>query len=186
MHSPASFAFSSARFLLCATLFWTVLGPISAHAQLGTGNAPSAEALVEALPDTLPDRERTRARQSDPFGVTGVYERTAGEGPPRVDIRIMYGTMGQRQAENFIQRSGTDSTTTENGRTLYSGVVKMDSPQGIVLWRAGPFVVGVEAHGSKDQDLTAEGAEAALPKLRRLLVNHMSSEDLPEVESAED
>jgi hypothetical protein len=166
-------------FSLSAVLLWTALVSAPAHAQLGSGGAPSADALIEALLETLPDRQRTRARQSDPFGVTGVYERTSDEGPPRVDVRIMYGQMGLRQAESFVQRPATDSTTTADGRTLYSGVVEMGSPQGIVLWTTDPFVVAVEAHGSRDDELTAADAEVALPTLRRLLVDHISPDDLP-------
>lgn len=85
--------------------------------------------LMDALPSRLPGMERSPARQSDPSGVTGIYKRTGEAGPARVDVRIMHGTIGLRQARNFSNRPDVDSTARTDGRTLHSGVIETGSPR---------------------------------------------------------
>lgn len=88
------------------------------------------------------------------------------------------------QAQKFAQRPSADTTTAMDGRTLYSGVIEKGSPEGVVLWIAEPYVVGMEVKGTPDASLSADRAEALLPKLRNVFVDAISPEDLPDAESS--
>jgi hypothetical protein len=144
-----------------------------AHAQGGPGDAP-IDKMTSVLPDSLPGRTQVRAGQSDPIGVTGTYERTGTTGPPRIDVRILHGTLALRQGRSFAQAPNTDSTTLSDGRPVHSGVIeKGANPQGIVLWMADNFVVSVESHGTPDASLSAADARASLSRLQRIFVEHL-------------
>ena len=161
-----------------------LVGPSPLQAQPRSEDGPSVDQLMEVLPQTLPAMERTRARQSDPSAVTGVYENTGNGGPPRVDVRVVHGQRGVMQAQKFAQRPSADTTTAMDGRTLYSGVIERGNPEGVVLWISEPYVVGMEVKGTPDASLRADRAEALLPKLRNVFVDAISPEDLPDAESS--
>lgn len=168
-----------ARALLFITSVLALTTPCLVQAQPDAGSSPSIDQLMEVLPATLPAMERTRARQSDPSAVTGVYERTGNNGPPRLDVRVMHGRVGMMQAKKFAQRPSVDSTTAMDGRTLYSGVIERGDPEGVVLWISEPYVVGMEVKGTSETPLKADRAEALLPKLRNVFADAISPEDLP-------
>ena len=139
-----------------------LVGPSPLQAQPRSEDGPSVDQLMEVLPQTLPAMERTRARQSDPSAVTGVYENTGNGGPPRVDVRVMHGQRGVMQAQKFAQRPSADTTTAMNGRTLYSGVIERGNPEGVVLWISMPTT-----YGSAIQRTTPSGLPFSMTPLYR-------------------
>jgi hypothetical protein len=170
----------SALVLLGALLAALMVAP-SVQAQ-GMGPAP-IQKMVSVLPDSLPGMDQIRARQSDPIGVTGVYERVNSSRPPRIDIRILYGQMALKAGKKFAQRDDATSTTLDDGRTLHRTFNTKEGPEVILLWVADQFVVSVESKESVDVSWSASEAKSSVPALERIFAEYLPPEQFAPIRS---
>lgn len=183
-HADSLFFRASWLALFFGFFGFAALGPSPLQAQSESEDGPSSDQLMEVLPSTLPAMKRTDSRKDGPSTVVGVYERTGQRGPPRVEVKVMYGQTGLKKAQTFVQRPETDSTTIPDGRTFYSGVIEQESPVGMVLWNDDPYVVTMTITGTSEASLSTDQAKTFLEPLRDEMADAVSADDLPTTESS--
>lgn len=152
-----------------------------AHAQGDPNGGPSFDQLIRTLPESLPGMTRAAAERWERMFAQGRYERTSGDGPSPVYVRLGHGDQIQYKIEQLAQQQNADTTRLSDGRPVYSfSRDAMGKVTANVVWLHDGYTLWMSVAKKPDQSFDAAAAQE---EMRALLAGRLTADQLPEVES---